>query len=210
MASRNIRVFSEFPLPISTKTHGLQTYDIISCNHIQSIVCEKGFNPFPHNDTFWCLWERSLLKSFGEKEKLLIQAISPFPTMFSTLTKTEIIIFVIFNLSSANAFNLVWSNILSCGKGLMNLQKCIDSSQPARTAIYRFYACLWTTLPLTLSQASPVFYVSAVQFFFLKTLRKEEKLLVKSNFSFSHSVFHPFGELSAIFIKFETVVCKLF
>ena len=30
-----------------------------------------------------------------------------------------------------------------------------------------------------------------------------------SNFSFSHSVFYPFGELSAIFIKFEIVVCKL-
>ena len=38
----------------------------------------------------------------------------------------------------------------------------------------------------------------------------KEKLLVTSNFSFSHSVFYQFGELSAIFIKFEIVVCKLF
>ena len=30
------------------------------------------------------------------------------------------------------------------------------------------------------------------------------------NFSFSHSVFYPFRELSAIFIKFENVVCNLF
>ena len=44
----------------------------------------------------------------------------------------------------------------------------------------------------------------------LKTLREKEKLLVTSNFSFSHSVFYPFGKLSAIFIKFEIVVCKLF
>ena len=36
------------------------------------------------------------------------------------------------------------------------------------------------------------------------------KLLVTSNFSFSHSVFYPPGELSGIFIKFEIVVCKLF
>ena len=36
------------------------------------------------------------------------------------------------------------------------------------------------------------------------------KRTVTSNFSFSHSVFYPFGELSAIFIKFEIVVCKLF
>ena len=30
------------------------------------------------------------------------------------------------------------------------------------------------------------------------------------NFSFSHSVLYPFGMLSAIFVKFEIVVCKLF
>ena len=44
----------------------------------------------------------------------------------------------------------------------------------------------------------------------LKTLWEKEKLLVTSNFSFSHCVFYPLGELSAIFIKFEIVVCKLF
>ena len=44
----------------------------------------------------------------------------------------------------------------------------------------------------------------------LKTLWEKKKLLVTSNFSFSHSVFYPFGKLSAIFIKFEIVVCKLF
>ena len=44
----------------------------------------------------------------------------------------------------------------------------------------------------------------------LKTLWEKEKLLVTSNFSFSHSVFYLFGELSAIFIKFEIVVCQLF
>ena len=39
---------------------------------------------------------------------------------------------------------------------------------------------------------------------------EKEKLLITSNFSFSHSVFYLFGELSAIFVKFEIVVCKLF
>ena len=43
----------------------------------------------------------------------------------------------------------------------------------------------------------------------LKTLREKEKLLVTSNFSFSHSVFYLFGELSAIFNRLEIVVCKL-
>ena len=44
----------------------------------------------------------------------------------------------------------------------------------------------------------------------LKTQWEKEKLLVTSNFSFSHGVFYPFGELSAIFIKYEIVICKLF
>ena len=35
----------------------------------------------------------------------------------------------------------------------------------------------------------------------LKTLWEKEKLLVTSNFSFSHSIFCPFGELSAIFLS---------
>ena len=44
----------------------------------------------------------------------------------------------------------------------------------------------------------------------LKTLWEKEKLLETSNFSFSHSVFYPFGKLSAIFINFQIVVCKIF
>ena len=44
----------------------------------------------------------------------------------------------------------------------------------------------------------------------LKTLLKKEKLLLASNFSFSQSVFYPSEELSAIFMKFENVVRKLF
>ena len=44
----------------------------------------------------------------------------------------------------------------------------------------------------------------------LKTMWEKEKLLETSNFSFSHSVFYLLGELSAIFNKFEIVICKLF
>ena len=43
----------------------------------------------------------------------------------------------------------------------------------------------------------------------MKTLWEKEKLLITSNFSFSHSVFYPFEELSATFIKSEIVVCKI-
>ena len=38
---------------------------------------------------------------------------------------------------------------------------------------------------------------------------EKEKLLVTSNFSFSHRVFYPFEGPSRIFITFEIVVCKL-
>ena len=44
----------------------------------------------------------------------------------------------------------------------------------------------------------------------LKTLREKEKLIVTSNFSFSHNVFYPFEELSATFIRSKIVVFKLF
>ena len=62
---------------------------------------------------------------------------------------------------------------------------------------------------LTLSQTSPGFYVSAVEVFG-KQSGKKEKLFVMNNFSFSHGVFYPPEELSAIFIKFKIVVCKFF
>ena len=42
----------------------------------------------------------------------------------------------------------------------------------------------------------------------LKTQWEKEKSLVTSDFSFSHSVFYPFRELSATF-KFKIVVCQL-
>ena len=61
---------------------------------------------------------------------------------------------------------------------------------------------------LSPSQTRPGFNVSAVSL--SKTLREKETLLVKSNFSFFHSDFYPFGERPTIFIRFEIVVCKLF
>ena len=44
----------------------------------------------------------------------------------------------------------------------------------------------------------------------LKKLWKTEKLLLMSNFSFSPSVFYLYGQLSAIYVKLEIVICNLF
>ena len=62
---------------------------------------------------------------------------------------------------------------------------------------------------LTLSQTSPGFYVSAVRVF-RKHCGKRRNCSLTSNFSFSHSVFYLFGELSTIFIELKIVVFKLF
>ena len=59
---------------------------------------------------------------------------------------------------------------------------------------------------LTLSQASPGFYMSAVKSL-LKTQWEKDKLLVTSNLSFSHSVSYLFRDLSVSFIKFKN--CRL-
>ena len=59
----------------------------------------------------------------------------------------------------------------------------------------------------TLSRKPWFFHVGSTNL--LKTLWKKEKLLVTSNFSFSHILFYLLGEISAICIKFE-IVCKLF
>ena len=44
----------------------------------------------------------------------------------------------------------------------------------------------------------------------LKTLWEMEKLHITSNYSFSLGVFYPFGKHSAIKMKFEIVICKMF
>ena len=62
------------------------------------------------------------------------------------------------------------------------------------------------SLPLSLSQTSPSLQYKS----FENTSGEKGKLLVTSNFFFSPLCFLHFGELSAIFIKFEIVVCKLF
>ena len=43
-----------------------------------------------------------------------------------------------------------------------------------------------------------------------KTLWEKDKVLVTSNFSFSHCVFYPFGKFCTVFIKFKIVVCNFF
>ena len=107
--------------------------------------------------------------------------------MFSTLSKREIIISATFNLSFANAFNLVTSEILLFGNGLIEL------------LIYTLFNTNFILfLPKLLSSINSVSLQTTILYLMEmaqnspnreKTLWKKEKLLVTSNFSFSHSVF---------------------
>ena len=96
--------------------------------------------------------------------------------------------------------NIVRKGEIACNKQFLLFSQC-----------FLLYMILFFLIKcdLTLSQTSLGFYVSAVERL-LKTLWEKEKLLVTSNFCFSRSVFFQFGELSAIIIKFEIAVCKLF
>ena len=77
--------------------------------------------------------------------------------------------------------------------------------------------CLWpsflhrTSAPLykPFSQKKPLF-LRVCSTSSLKTLLERRNFFLTSNFSFSHSVFNSFETLSAVFIQFESVVCKLF
>ena len=80
----------------------------------------------------------------------------------------------------------------------------------------RFVEILWTWFPTDVTKYALNSFLHNDTFWrpwqasLLKTLWEKEKLLVTSNFSFTHSVFYPWRELSAIFIKFKIVACTLF
>ena len=74
---------------------------------------------------------------------------------------------------------------------------------------------IWTSLNFFVwSRVNPFqnqpWFLHVCSISLLKTLWEKEKLLITSNFSFYHSVFYLFEELSIIFIKFEIVVCQRF
>ena len=77
-----------------------------------------------------------------------------------------------------------------------------------RYSIHRYYPLYQATHHITVSQISS-WFLRVCRTSHLKTVLEKEKLLITSNFSFSHSVFYPIWELSVIFIKLQIVVCKL-
>ena len=73
---------------------------------------------------------------------MLVTSIFSFPAMFSTLSKTEIIIYVTFILSSANAFNLDKVKFLSSGNGLSIFSFPAMFSTLSKTEIIIYVTCI--------------------------------------------------------------------
>ena len=68
---------------------------------------------FQHTDSFWRLCTRQLLKTLGQKEKLLMMGNFPFSTMFSTPWINSILIDRDIHIFS---FKVVWWRFVVCRK----------------------------------------------------------------------------------------------
>ena len=104
-------------------------------------------------------------------------------------------------MSSANAFKLDWSQIVSFGKELIR---------------FNFYYTILITPEENAfgNSVNPLpnkpWFLRACNKNLLKTLRVKEKLLVTSNSPFPAVFSNRFRGLSANSIKSEIVICKLF
>ena len=116
-------------------------------------------------------------------------------------------------LLSPQCFLLVWrafSHFYQFMKLLPARSSSLEESEIYCWERHKF-SCIRLAVLVTFNPfPNKPWFLSVCSISLLKILWEKEKLLVMSNFSFSRSVFYPFGELSAIFIKFEFVVCKLF
>ena len=117
----------------------------------------RSINPFPNKPWFLHVCCTSLLKTQWEKEKMLVTSIFSFSHSVS-YSKRYIIILETFNLSSANAFNLVMSKILSFGKGLNNAS--FSQGLPYPLSDNKFLALLKPFVDDKLSITQKIFFVS--------------------------------------------------
>ena len=120
--------------------------------------------------------------------------------MFTIISETEIIFSISWNTLIANDLNLfVWSRI---------------RYREASKFVNRMFALIWRDREEYASHFVKMkVYINPFPnkpLFLRGCSTSLLKTLIRSNFSFSHSVFYLFGEFSAIFLQSEIVVCKLF
>ena len=120
-------------LPVKDRSHHLSFINFVVYTCFQLVEYKilsfgKGLTHSHTMTPFDASGKEAFGKHCGKWRNCLYKQFLLFPQCFLSQSKTDIIIFVTFNLSSANAFNLVWSRILLCGKGLRELFYCVVSS----------------------------------------------------------------------------------
>ena len=85
----------------------------------------------------------------------------------------------------------------------------VDLYRPSSSHLQKQKLYIWSGQRLTGFPKQALVFTCLQYKSFEITVGKGE-IAVTSNFSFSHSVFYPFGDISAFFIKLKIVVCKLF
>ena len=138
----------------------------------------------------------------GKEEKLIISILSFFLTIFFTIRRQKVL--TSRSLKFLYQTTKFWSGPIwkhSQTTMWQEIEICIGKG---RVYCGKKENLLFNPFP------NKPWFLRVCSTSLLKTLWEKEKLLVMSNFSFSHSVFYPFGKLSAILINFEIVVCKFF
>ena len=134
-------------------------------------------------------------KKLWEKEKLLVTSNFSFSTVFTTHLESFLPFSSNSKMSSANSFSLEESKICCLGKGELLWQDRRYCGKKGKFYQYTpFPQVSKTSLPGIINPFphNDTFW-RPWETSLLKTLWEKEKLLVTSNFSFSHSVFYPFG-----------------
>ena len=135
------------------------------------------------------------MKTLWEMEKLLVTSIFLLTCMFSKAVLSSRLAV----LARHSCHNVTF----------VYVHACICPARLVRTIYGWIQKMIWQSVLLNPFPNKPWFLRVCITGP-LKTRWEKEKLLVTSNFSFSRSVFYQFDELSAICVKFNIVVCKLF
>ena len=163
---------------------------------LRSPMRSELLDPFPHNNTSWRPWETNLLKTLQEKEKLHVMSNFSFShSVFKRLVSQG------------------RQEVSFCGNGLKTLERfppfgrvvkvlfvspfCFSTYAPTGQNILQTFRIKILRSPMRSELLDPFPHNNTfwrpLETNLLKTLWEKEKLLVTSNFSFSHSVFYPFG-----------------
>ena len=106
--------YASLVLPFQRQVQSFLRYLTFHLNLFIDLII---FLPFPKKTmVFIHVCRKSVLKTLWEKNKLLIRAIYPFPTVFLTILENSLPFLSNLKLSSANSFSLVEFSICRLGK----------------------------------------------------------------------------------------------